>query len=93
LSFFIRKSDPLPAAMVGRPQVAKDPPIMKSRGVEIRFVLPSDITNGDHFVTEQKLTLEIFEEISNSDDVIEVTGEYSSSFASYGLMHKHHLIE
>jgi hypothetical protein len=35
----------------------------------------------------------MLKEISDSDDVIEVTGEYSSSFASNGPSHEGHLIE
>ena len=47
--------------------------------------------HGTHFVTDQKLTLETLKEISDSDDVIEVTGEYSGSFASNGPTHECHL--
>jgi hypothetical protein len=56
-------------------------------------MMPAIYDHGTHFVTEQKLTLEMLKEISDSDDVIEVTGEYSGSFASNGPMHERHLIE
>lgn len=52
--------------------------------------IPAIYDNGTHFVTEQRLTLEILKEISDSDDVIEVAGEYSGSFASNGPMHERH---
>jgi hypothetical protein len=55
-------------------------------------MMPAIYDNGTHFVTDQELTLEILKEISDSDDVIEVTGEYSGSFASNGPMHECHLI-
>jgi hypothetical protein len=31
---------------------------------------------GTHYVTNQKLTLQMLKEISDSEDVLEVTGEY-----------------
>ena len=56
-------------------------------------MMPAIYDHGTHFVTDQKLTLEMLKEISDSDDVIEVTGEYSGSFASNGPVHERHLIE
>jgi hypothetical protein len=56
-------------------------------------MMPAIYDHGTHFVTEQNLTLEMLKEISDSDDVIEVTGEYSGSFASNGPMHERHFIE
>jgi hypothetical protein len=54
-------------------------------------MMPALYDHGTHFVTNQKLTLQILKEISDSDDVIEVTGEYSGSFASNGATHECHL--
>jgi len=54
-------------------------------------MMPAIYDHGTHFVTDQKLTLETLKEISDSDDVIEVTGEYSGSFASNGPTHECHL--
>ena len=56
-------------------------------------MMPAIYDHGTHFVTDQKLTVEMLKEISDSDDVIEVTGEYSGSFASNGPSHERHLIE
>lgn len=38
-------------------------------------MMPAIYDHGTHFVTNQKLTLQILKEISDSDDVIEATGE------------------
>ena len=54
-------------------------------------MMPAIYDHGTHFVTDQKLSLETLKEISDSDDVIEVTGEYSGSFASNGPMHECHV--
>jgi hypothetical protein len=54
-------------------------------------MMPAIYDHGTHFVTDQRLTLEILKEIKDSDDVIEVTGEYPGSFASNGPMHECHI--
>jgi hypothetical protein len=51
-------------------------------------MVPSIYDNGTHYVTNQKLTLEMLKEISDCDDVLEVAGEYSGSCASVGSMHE-----
>jgi hypothetical protein len=43
---------------------------------------------GTHYVTNQKLTLQILKEISDSDDVFEITGEYSDNYRSIGPTHE-----
>ncbi|HLG36774.1 MAG TPA: carboxypeptidase-like regulatory domain-containing protein [Nitrososphaera sp.] len=50
---------------------------------------PAIYDNGTHYVTNQKLTLDILKEISDSEDVIEVTGEYTGGLGSYGASHEH----
>lgn len=50
---------------------------------------PAIYDNGTHYVTNQKLTLGILKEISDSEDVIEVTGEYTGGLGSYGASHEH----
>ena len=45
---------------------------------------PAVYDKATHYVTNQKLTLEILKEISDSDDVLEITGEYSGSCGSIG---------
>lgn len=50
---------------------------------------PAIYDNGTHYVTNQKLTLEMLKEISDSDDVIEVTGDYTGRIGAYGASHEH----
>jgi hypothetical protein len=45
--------------------------------------------HGTHYVTNQKLTLETLKEISNSEDVLEVAGEYTGAIVSFGSSHEH----
>jgi hypothetical protein len=50
---------------------------------------PAIYDNGTHYVTNQKLTLGVLKEISDSEDVIEVTGEFTGGLGSYGATHEH----
>ena len=50
---------------------------------------PAIYDNGTHYVTNQKLTLDVLKEISDSEDVLEVTGEYTGGLGSYGATHEH----
>jgi hypothetical protein len=50
---------------------------------------PAIYDNGTHYVTNQKITLDILKEISDSEDVLEVTGEYTGGLGSYGASHEH----
>jgi hypothetical protein len=45
--------------------------------------------HGTHYVTNQKLTLETLKEISNSEDVLEVAGEYTGAIGSWGPSHEY----
>ena len=49
---------------------------------------PAIYDNGTHYVTNQKLTLDILKEISDSEDVIEVAGEYTGGLGGYGGSHE-----
>jgi hypothetical protein len=51
-------------------------------------MVPSIYDNGTHYVTNQRLTLEMLKEISDCKDVLEVSGEYSGSCASIGAVHE-----
>jgi hypothetical protein len=53
-------------------------------------MMPAIYDHGTLFVTKQKVTLEILKEISDSEDIIEVTAEYTGNFASNGPMHERH---
>lgn len=50
---------------------------------------PAIFDNGTHFATNQKVTLEILKEISDSDDVVEITGDYTGSIGTYPVSHEH----
>jgi hypothetical protein len=50
---------------------------------------PAIYDNGTHYVTNQQLTLDMLKEISDSEDVIEVTGEYTGGLGGYGASHEH----
>lgn len=50
---------------------------------------PAIYDDGTHYVTNQKLTLDMLKEISDSEDVIEVTGEYTGGVGGYGASHEH----
>ena len=51
-------------------------------------MVPSIHDHGTHYITNQKLTLEILKEISDCEDVLEVAGEYSGSCGSIGSVHE-----
>ena len=52
-------------------------------------MVPAIYENGTLFVANHKLTLEMLKEISNSDDVLEVAGEYTGNITSRGSSHVH----
>ena len=51
-------------------------------------MIPSIHDHGTHYITNQKLTLEILKEISDCEDVLEVAGEYSGSCVPIGSVHE-----
>jgi hypothetical protein len=57
-------------------------------------MMPAIYDNGTHYVTNQKLTVEMLKEISDSEDVLEVTDEYIGRTGGFWssqehLSHKH----
>ena len=62
---------------------------MKNKIFEKTGWLPTIYDKGTHYVTNQRLTLEALKEISDSDDVIEVTGDYTGSIGGWGASHEH----
>ena len=54
---------------------------------------PAIYDNGTHYATNQRLALEVLKEISDSDDVLEVTGEYTGGLGGYALSHEHGMHE
>jgi hypothetical protein len=43
-------------------------------------MVPAIYDKGTHYVTNQRLTIEILKEISDCEDVLEIAGEYSGSW-------------
>jgi hypothetical protein len=52
-------------------------------------MVPAIYDKGTHYVTNQRLTLETLKEISDSQDVMEVTGEYTGGITGRGASHEH----
>jgi hypothetical protein len=48
---------------------------------------PSIHDHGTHYVTNHRLTLELLNELSEPDDVIEVTGDYTGNLSGVGATH------
>jgi hypothetical protein len=52
-------------------------------------MVPAIYDKGTHYVTNQRLTLETLKEIADSQDVIEVAGEYTGGITGRGASHEH----
>ena len=50
-------------------------------------MVPSIYDHGTHYVTNQKLTIEILKEISDCEEVLQVSGEYTGCSAPIGQLH------
>jgi hypothetical protein len=61
---------------------------MKEHIYQTTGMLPAIYDNGTHYVTNQRLTLEILKEISSSEDVLEVTGDYTGTLTGRGASHE-----
>jgi hypothetical protein len=61
---------------------------MKEHIYQTTGMLPSIYDNGTHYVTNQRLTLEILKEICSSEDVLEVTGDYTGTLTGRGASHE-----
>ena len=57
--------------------------------IEKTGMVPAIYDKGTHYVTNQRLTLEKVKEISDSQDVIEVTGEYTGGITGRGASPEH----
>ena len=66
-----------------------DPEAAKKYVFEKTGMVPAIFENGTLFVTNQKLTLEMLKEISDSDDVLEVAGDYTGNITARGSSHVH----
>ena len=66
-----------------------DPEAAKQYIFEKTGMVPAIYDKGTHYVTNHKLTLEILKEISDSDDVLEVAGDYTGDITARGSSHVH----
>jgi hypothetical protein len=66
-----------------------DSEVMKDKIFERTGMVPAIYDKGTHYVTNQRLTLEALKEISNSEYVIEVTGDYTGTLTGRGASHEH----
>jgi hypothetical protein len=65
-----------------------DSEAMKEKIFEKTGWLPAVYDKGTHYATNQRLTLEILKEISDSEEVLEVTGDYTGSISATGASHE-----
>lgn len=65
-----------------------DSEAMKNKIFERTGWLPAVFDKGTHYATNQRLTLETLKEISDSDEVLEVTGDYTGSIGGWGASHE-----
>ena len=66
-----------------------NPEIAKQSIFERTGMVPAIYENGTLFVTNQRLTLEMLKEISDSEDVLEIAGDYTGNVTARGPSHKH----
>ena len=50
-------------------------------------MIPAVYDNGTHYVTNQRLNLEMLKELSDSESVLEVTGDYTGGITGRGASH------
>ena len=72
--------------------------VFTKRGVDAQMVrdmiiartghAPAIYDNGTHYATHHRLTLELLEEISAQQDVLEITGDYTGGIGSYAASHE-----
>jgi hypothetical protein len=65
-----------------------DSEAMKNKIFERTGWLPTVFDKGTHYATNQRLTLKTLKEISDSDEVLEVTGDYTGSIGGWGASHE-----
>jgi hypothetical protein len=66
-----------------------DSETMRYEIIEKTGMVPAIYDKGTHYVTNHRLTLEKVKEISDSQDVIEVTSEYTGGITGRGASHEH----
>ncbi len=62
---------------------------MKNKIFEKTGMLPTVYDKGTHYVVNQRLTLEVLKEISDSEEVIEIKGDYTGGVYGAGARYDH----
>jgi hypothetical protein len=84
------KSAPAPFYMVEIfTKEGTDSEAMRNDIIEKTQMVPAIYDKGTHYVTNQRLTLEMLKEISDDENVLEVTGEYTGGIGGWGASHEH----
>jgi hypothetical protein len=55
--------------------------------IEKTGMTPSVYDHGTHYVVNQKLTLDMLKEISDTENVVAVEGDYTESITGFGSSH------
>ena len=61
---------------------------MKNHIYEKTGMVPAIYDHGTHYVTNQRLSLEALKEICKSEEVLEVTGDYTGTLTGRGASHE-----
>ncbi|HZA08303.1 MAG TPA: hypothetical protein VE619_11420 [Nitrososphaeraceae archaeon] len=61
---------------------------MKDHIFQKTGMLPAIYDHGTHYVTNQRLSLEALKEICESENVLEVTGDYTGTLTGRGASHE-----
>ena len=61
---------------------------MKNHIFQKTGMLPAIYDHGTHYVTNQRLSLEALREICESEEVLEVTGDYTGTLTGRGASHE-----
>ena len=62
--------------------------VMKDHIYTKTGMIPAIYDKGTHYVTNQRLTLEVLKEICDYDGVLEVTGDYTGTLTGRGASHE-----
>ena len=63
--------------------------VMKDLIIEKTSMVPAIYDKGTHYVTNQRLTLEMLEEICDYQNIVEIMGEYTGGITGRGASHEH----
>jgi len=65
-----------------------DSEAMRNRIMEKTGMVPAIYDKGTHYVTNQRLSLEMLKDMSDAEDVTEITGDYTGGITARGASHE-----